>query len=127
MDIFKIVGFSILALFLIITIKNERKDIAMLLSLTAGIILLILSMNGLESIITMINSLIDSSGINREFFTIIIKVIGISYLIEFARNICIDSGESSLASKLELAGKVIIVTMSLPLVSSLVSSLSSIV
>ena len=127
MDIFNIVGFGFVALFLILVIKEQRKDIAMLLSLAAGIIILIFAMNKMENIITMLNQLITKSGINKEFFYIIIKVIGISYIIEFAKNICSDSGQNALGSKLEIAGKIIIVTLSLPLVSSLINSLTDII
>lgn len=127
MDIFNIIGFSIVALILILTVKEQRKDIAILLSLCAGTILLVFAVTKLDDIIQMLNLLISNSGISEEFFLIIIKVIGISYIIEFAKNICIDSDQTALGNKLEIAGKVIIVTLSLPLINALITSLSSIV
>lgn len=127
MDIFNIIGFSIVSLILILTIKEQKKDIAILLALASGTILLVFTVTKLDNIVQMLNKLIESSGINKEFFYIIIKVIGISYIIEFAKNICIDSEQTALGNKLEIAGKVIIVTLSLPLINSLITSLSSIV
>ena len=47
------------------------------------------------------------------------KITGIAILTEFAVSICQDSGESSIASKIDIGGKVIIITMSLPIISSL--------
>ena len=127
MDIFNIVGFTIITLFLILVIKEQRSDFAMLLGVVAGIILLVFAMNKMENIIEMLNNLINKSGVNKEFFYIIIKVIGISYIIEFTKNICEDSSQSALGSKVEIAGKVIIVTLSLPLISSLITSLTEII
>lgn len=127
MDVIKITGFSIFAIFLILTLKEQRKDIALILSIAAGIGLLIFSITKISAIVEMLNDLVLKSGINKEFFTIILKVTGISYIIEFGKNICIDAGESSVANKLEMAGKVIIVSLSLPLISALVTSLSGII
>jgi stage III sporulation protein AD len=127
MDVIKLVGFSIFAIFMILTLKDQRKDIALVLSIAAGIGLLIFSITKISAIVEMLDDLILKSGINKEFFTIILKVTGISYIIEFGKNICTDAGESGIATKLEMAGKVIIVSLSLPLISALVNSLSSII
>jgi len=127
MDVIRLVGFSIFAIFLILTLKEQRKDIALILSIAAGVGLLLFSITKMSAIIEMLDDLILKSGINKEFFTIILKVTGISYIIEFGKNICIDAGESGVATKLEMAGKVIIISLSLPLISALVNSLSSII
>ena len=61
-------------------------------------------------------------------FTIITNtLIGIAYIVEFGKNICIDAGQSSIATKLEMAGKVIIVVLTIPLISSLVNVLTGLV
>jgi len=127
MDIIKLVGFSIFAIFLILTLKEQRKDIALILSIAAGVGLLLFSITKMSAIIEMLDDLVLKSGINKEFFTIILKVTGISYIIEFGKNICMDAGESGVATKLEMAGKVIIISLSLPLISALINSLSSII
>jgi len=127
MDVIKLVGFSMFAVFLILTVKEQRKDIALVLSIAAGVGLLLFSITKMSVIIDMVNDLMLKSGINKEFFIIIIKVTGISYIIEFGKNICVDAGENAIANKLEIAGKVIIVTLSLPLISALVDTLSNII
>ena len=58
---------------------------------------------------------------------IILKITGIAYIVEFGKNICIDAGQSAIATKLEMAGKVIVVVLSLPLMNSLISVLSGLV
>ena len=127
MDAIRLVGFSIFAVFMILTLKEQRKDIALILSIAAGIGLLLFSITKITAIVDMLNDLTLKSGINKDFFIIILKVTGISYIIEFGKNICLDAGESGVAAKLEMAGKVIIISLSLPLISALVNSLSSII
>ena len=127
MDVIKLVGFSIFAVFMILTLKEQRKDIALAISIVAGVGLVLFSITKVSEIVEMLDDLILKSGINKEFFTIILKVTGISYIIEFGKNICIDAGENGVATKLEMAGKIIIVSLSLPLISALVNSLSSII
>jgi stage III sporulation protein AD len=126
MEIFKLVGFSIFAVFLILIVKETRKDIALALSIFAGIALIVFSLTKLEVIISLLNDLVSKSGINKEFFEIILKVTAIAYIIEFGKNICIDAGQTAIATKLEMAGKVIITVLSIPLITSLLNSLNSI-
>lgn len=126
MEIFKLVGFSIFAVFLILIVKETRKDIALAISIFAGIALIVFSLTKLEVVINLLNDLVSKSGINKEFFEIILKVTAIAYIIEFGKNICIDAGQTAIATKLEMAGKIIITVLSIPLITSLLNSLNSI-
>ena len=127
MDIFKVVGFSIISVVLIVLLREEKKEIALLLTIVSGICILIFALSKITPIINMLNSLIDKSGINKDFLTIILKITGIAYIVEFGKNICIDAGQSAIATKLEMAGKIIIISLSLPLIASLVNILTGLV
>lgn len=127
MSIFKIVGFGIIAVALIIILRNQRPEIALICVVASSVILLIFVFDEFKNIIGLLNTLISNSSIDGEFLKIILKVIGISYIVEFGRNICQDAGESSIASKIEIAGKVIIVSMSIPVISSLLEMVSLVV
>ena len=126
-EVFKILGFAIIATILIVMLNNEKKEIGLVLSIAAGVCILLFTMSKITPILDMLNSLIESSGINKEFLVIILKITGIAYLVEFGKNICIDAGQSAIATKLELAGKVIIVSLSLPLIATLVNVLTGLV
>jgi stage III sporulation protein AD len=127
MEVFKIVGFSIFAVIMIIVIKEQNKEIALILTIAACVGLMIYSMSQLSGIIDMLDNLVSASGINKEFLEIILKVTAISYIIEFGKNVCIDAGQSAIATKLEMSGKVIIVALSVPLIASLVNILTGLV
>lgn len=126
-DIFKIVAFAIISVVLILLLKEQKPEIALLLTIVSSIILLIFALNKVSSVFELLNDLASKSGINSEFLKIILKVTIIAYIVEFGKNICIDAGQSSIATKLEMAGKVIIVVLSLPIISSLVNVLTGLV
>ena len=127
MDVLKILGFAIISVILIVVLKEQKKEIALIMTIFACVILMLFAMTKMESVIGVIESLINKSGINKDFFLIILKVTGIAYLIEFGKNICIDAGQKSIATKLEMAGKVIILTISLPVISALVNVISGLI
>lgn len=127
MEIIKIVGVSIFAVIMIIILKGYRPEMALVLSIVTGIGIMLFAIYKMSSVINILNDLVTKSGINKDFLLIVIKVIGIAYIVEFGKNICIDAGQSSIATKLEMAGKVIIVVLTVPLISSLVNVLTGLV
>ena len=127
MSIFKVVSFGIIAVSLIIVLKNQKPEIALLCVIASSIIMLTFIFDELKSLINLINSLISSSVIDSAYIKIILKVIGISYLVEFGKDICKDAGESAIANKIEMAGKVIVVSVSIPVIASLIEIVSQII
>lgn len=127
MEIFKVVGFAIISVVLIVLLKEEKKEIALLLTIVSGVCILLFALSKITPIIDMLNTLIDGSGINKDFLVIILKITGIAYLVEFGKNVCIDAQQTAIATKLEIAGKVIIVSLSLPLIATLVNVLTGLV
>ena len=126
-DIFKIVAFAIISVILIILIKEQRPEIALLLTIVSSITLLIFALNKISGIFELLENLVNKSGINKDFLKIIFKITIIAYIIEFGKNICVDAGQNSIETKLEMAGKVIIVVLSLPIINSLVNILTGLV
>ena len=104
---------------LIVLIKQYKPEFAMYVSLICGILILFLAMDKLISIIDVIKSIANRSSINSSFLLIILKITGIAIISEFAVSVCNDSGESAIASKIEIGSKVIIVYLSIPIISNL--------
>ena len=127
MEVIKIVGISIFAVIMIIILKNYRPEMALVLSIITGIGIMLYAISKMSSVINVLNDLVSKSGVNTDFLLIIIKLIGIAYIVEFGKNVCIDAGQSSIATKLEMAGKVVIVVLTIPLISSLVNVLVGLV
>lgn len=127
MEIIKVVGFSIFSVILIIILKEEKKEFALILSIVAGVLILSFAMGKINPILDMLYNLVNKSSINSNFLIIILKVTGIAYLVEFGKNICIDAGQSAISTKLELAGKIMVVALSLPVFNCLISLISQLV
>lgn len=123
MEVVKIIGIAITALIIIIILKQYRPEFAIYVSLIAGTIILFFVFDKLEGIMNLLNSLSSVSGVNGQFLSILIKITGIAFLTEFAVSICNDSGESAIANKVDLGGKVVIISMSIPIISSLLETL----
>lgn len=119
MEIIKIIGIALIALIIIIMLKQYRPEYAVFISLLTGVLILFLVMDRLSGIIDLIQSIEDKFSINTQFIALLIKITGIAFLSEFAVSICKDSGEAAIASKIELGSKIIIISMSIPIISSL--------
>ena len=119
MEIIKIIGIVLVALIIIILLKQYKPEFAIYISLLTGVLILVLVMDELTGIMSLIQTIADKASINQQFLTILIKITGIAFLSEFAVSICKDSGEGAIASKIELGSKIIIISMSIPILSSL--------
>lgn len=119
MEIVKIIGIALIALIIIIMLKQYRPEYAVFISILTGILILFLVMDRLTGIINLIESIQSKFSINIQFIALLIKITGIAFLSEFAVSICKDSGEAAIASKIELGSKIIIISMSIPIISNL--------
>ena len=126
MYIIKIIGIGFIGVIIIILIKQYRPEFAIYVSIGAGILIFSIIAGKLSGIIEVLKSFTNKTSINNEFLTLLIKITGIAILTEFAVSICKDSGESAIASKVDLSGKVIIMSMSIPIMSSLLETIISI-
>ncbi len=120
MDIVKIIGVGLISVILIIIIKQYRPEFAIYISIGAGVIIFTLISGKLAGIIEVLKNFASKTSVNYDFILLLLKITGIAILTEFAVSICKDSGESAIANKIDLGGKVIIMSMSVPILSSLV-------
>ena len=122
-DIVKIIGIGMIALVVIIIMKQYKPEFALYTSIVGGILLCALVVLKLGDMTQFLETIFSKTGTNQEFIKIIFKITGIAILTEFAVSICRDSGESSIANKIDLGGKVIIISMSIPIISSTLESM----
>ena len=127
MDIVKIIGVGLIALIIIVVIRQYKPEFTMYVSIVAGVIMLFLVLDKVTGIITLLTNLSKKTGINSEYLSILLKITGIAILTEFAVSICKDAGETAIASKVDLGGKVIIISMSIPIISALLEIIMKII
>ena len=97
-EVIKIIGIALIALIIIIIIKQYRPEFAIYISLVAGVIILALVIGNLTNVINLLKDISTRSGINNKFLGILLKMTGIAILTEFAISICKDAGENAIAS-----------------------------
>lgn len=114
----KIVVSCILAGILILYLLRINTEMAMMASLVVGILILTYSLNYFTEIIDFFNDLIEKSGINKEIYIIIFKILAIGYLVEFGAGLLSDFGLNSLSDKLIFLGKILILSTALPILYS---------
>ena len=122
MDVIKIIGIGLISLIIIIIVRQYKPEFTVYISLVVGALILLFIMGKIEGIINLLTSLSNKTAINNEFLELLIKITGIAFLTEFAVSICKDTGESAIASKVDMGGKIIIVSMSIPIISSLLET-----
>ena len=126
MEIVKIIGVGITALIIIIILIQYKPEFALYISIIAGIIILLMSMSKLSAIIGVLSNLSSKVGTGSQFLKILLKITGVAILTEFAVSICKDSGETAIASKIDFGGKIIIVSISIPIITALLELIISI-
>lgn len=119
MDIIKIIGIGLISLIIIIIIKQYRPEFTIYISIISGILIISLCMDKLSGIINILTSLSNKTGLNSEYLGILLKITGIAILTEFAVSICNDAGETAIGTKIDLGGKIIIVSISIPIIVAL--------
>ena len=123
MDIIKIIGIGLIALILIMILKQYKPEFVIYVSLIAGALILTIAFSKISGIINLLDSLSSKVSIHQEFIGLLIKITGIAILTEFAVSICKDSGETAIANKIDMGGKVIMVSMSVPIMAGLLETL----
>ncbi len=118
MEIVRIAVIGIMAGVLVVTVKQKQPELGMQISIIAGLIIFIFVLDYLITAVDYLREIVNRYDIPLESITIILKIVGIAYICEFAVQILKDTGESALASKVELAGRVFIIVLSLPIISS---------
>ncbi len=126
MEVIRIIGVGLIALIIIILLKQYKPEFAIYISLLTGVLILLLVADELSGIISLLQSFADKVSINSTFLVLLIKITGIAFLSEFAVSICKDSGEAAIASKIEIGTKIIIISMSIPIISSLLEIILSV-
>lgn len=123
MDIWQIVGLALIVTVLGVVLKQIRPEIALQLSILAGISIFILVISKIRVVVDLLQTLADQANISSYYLLIILKIVGVAYLAEFGAQICRDAGEGALATKIELAAKVGVITLSIPIIVAITESL----
>lgn len=119
----KIIVIALIAAIIIMYLRSVNSEFSLLATIASGIILIFCALDYLSNTFDMINQLVSLTGIDSELYLIVFKVSAIGYLVEFSADTVSDFGLKSLADKLVLVGKLIIFSISLPIIYAIINLL----
>lgn len=109
----------IIAAVLSVMLKKYNPEISMLVAVGAGVIVFALILSKISPALNQVSNLLTRAGMPVEYGGILLKSLGICFLCQFSSDACKDAGQSALASKVELAGKLMIVLIALPMIEDI--------
>ncbi|HKM28707.1 MAG TPA: SpoIIIAC/SpoIIIAD family protein [Anaerovoracaceae bacterium] len=119
MDILKIAALAMCAVVIITLVRAYKPEFSIFVGLACSILILYFIIDNLKYGFVYISGIYERLVYGRGYFAIIIKILAVAYITEFTTQLCIDSGEKAIGSKVELAGKVIIFYLAIPIFVSI--------
>lgn len=120
-----VAAIGIIAVLMAITFKKGREEYSLYISIAACFIILLLGIGKLEVILDTIGRLQGYIKINKAYINILVKIIGITYVTEFAASLCKDSGYQAIGEQVELVGKLSILAISMPILLALLDTINN--
>lgn len=115
MNLLQIAGIAVCAAVVAAMLRRYHQEYAVLVGIAAGAVILLGVFAGIAPALRQIEAFLSASGLSSEYGTILFKTLGICFLAQFSADSCRDAGENALAFEVELAGKISVVVLSLPL------------
>ncbi len=126
MTFFQIICGVFIGVLLAMKLKNMGSPLWVYLSLALSIFVLFYILNRLSFVMDFLDDVMGQIGLESAYFEILIKIVGISYLCEFAANMCKESGFITVAGQIEIGGKLTMLVMSMPILLAIVDTIVSV-
>ncbi len=123
MSIGIIMALLIVAMVLALSLKSRNPEISSLVSIAVCIVIVFLCVERIRTILSGMNRIINYIHIDRLYIGILIKLIGIAYICEFAAGISKDAGYQAIASQIELVGKLTMLMVSMPVLMQVLNTI----
>ncbi len=127
MEIIQIVGIGLIATMLALVLKEHKPVFAFLLTTFTGIVIFFFLIGKIADVIRVLERLSVEGGIDLIYLKTILQIIGVAYIAEFAAQITRDAGQGAIASKIELAGKVLIMVMAIPIITVIIETVVNLI
>jgi len=127
MDVFKITALGLVSAVLCVFLRNFRPEISILLSVCGAMVILFYILPFFKDTVNAIYGLAEAVGIDKMYLYPVFKVVGIAYITEIGGALCRDAGENAIAAKINLAGKIAIISLAMPVAYKIISLIDGII
>lgn len=125
MEMIQIVLIGVISAMLYLVLKDIYPSFAFMITIITSILILFLVIKQIGVIIQLLKTLADRAMVQTFYLETILKIIGIAYITELGANVTRDAGLNSIAAKIELAGKIFILLLAIPIISAVVEVILS--
>lgn len=126
-ELFRIAAIGIIAAILAVVISEKKPELGLLLGLAFGTVALMVAFGKAGSIVGVLEDTINQAGIDAQLLVPVLKVTGMAYITQFSVDACKDVGQNSIAGKVETVGKIMMLVVAVPIATSLIRIISSII
>ena len=127
MDAYTMAGIAVITAILAITVKQYKPELGIQVSIAGGAVLMLFAITELSGVMDSIRQAINSYNLDGDWVKLVVRVLGIAYIAQLASQICRDSGEGALAIKVELCGRLMILSAALPSLLKLLDILTGMI
>ena len=120
-ELIKIIGVGLVTAVAAVLLRSTKPELSFAVTVAGVVIILIFAIDLASETFGIFSEIGEMAGIDDSLVKIVVKIIATGYLVEFAAGMVEDFGSKSVADKLVFAGKVIIFTVSVPIVRSMVT------
>ena len=121
MQIFQLVGIAFVTAVAALILKGTKPELAFAVTVAGSIILLLFVFEAFKGSVSIFGGIASETGIDSSLIKILLKMVGIGYLVEFSAGILNDFGQNSVADKLVFCGKVVILVLAIPILESVLT------
>ncbi|TYS57543.1 stage III sporulation protein AD [Sutcliffiella horikoshii] len=123
----QIVGLGLIATFLALVVKEQKPTFAFMLVVFVGCAIFLFLVEQIFDVIRMLERIAINANVNLIYVETILKIVGIAYIAEFGAQITKDAGQGAIASKIELAGKILILAMAIPILTVIIETIINLI
>jgi stage III sporulation protein AD len=126
-ELIRIAILGIITAIFAVVISDKKPEMGMMLGLVFGVIVLIIAFGKAGTIVKALEDTISSSGIDAKLLVPMLKITGMAYITQFSVDVCKDVGQNAIAGKIEIVGKIMMLVVAVPIVTSLIHIISGII
>ena len=127
MEILRVVGVGLVGVMLAVLLKRDKPEWHLVVLVVTGVMVLTIVLSSMTTAINAFGELLSAGGVDSSLFAGVLKIVGVGYLTEYADSVCVDAGAQSVGAKIQLAGKIAIFLMGLPIITALVRTIAALV
>ena len=124
-DVARIVGLGIVLSVLLTFLRRQMAPVGVQLAMAFVLIVLLFLVEPLRRVTESFSALADEAGVRGIYAAVVLKAVGIAYLTSIGSELCRDAGESAIGAAVELAGKVFILLLAVPIIAAILDALAT--